>query len=44
MKAGKLIDQKIIVSPDQQIVAPINQSTNHTSIQEEETNTNLMKK
>ena len=40
MKAGKLIDQKIIVSPDQQIVAPINQSTNHTSIQEVETNTN----
>ena len=39
MKAGKLIDQKIIVSPDQQIVAPINQSQNHTSIQEVETNT-----
>ena len=44
MKAGKLIDQKIIVSPDQQIVAPINQSTNHTSIQEVETNTNTDEK
>ena len=44
MKAGKLIDQKIIVSPDQQIVAPINQSTNHTSIQEVETNTNTQEK
>ncbi|MAN49884.1 MAG: acetyl-CoA carboxylase, biotin carboxyl carrier protein [Flavobacteriales bacterium] len=44
MKAGKLIDQKIIVSPDQQIVAPINQSQNHTSIQEVETNTNTDEK
>jgi len=44
MKAGKLIDQKIIVSPDQQIVAPINQSTNHTSTQEVETNTNTDEK
>ena len=44
MKAGKLIDQKIIVTPDQQIVTPINQSQNHTSIQEVETNTNTDEK
>ena len=44
MKAGKLIDQKIIVTPDQQIVTPINQSQNNTSIQEVETNTNTDEK
>ena len=44
MKAGKLIDQKIIVNPDQQIITPINQSQNHTSIQEVETNTNTDEK
>ena len=44
MKAGKLIDQKIIVNPDQQIVTPINQSQNHTSVQELETNTNTDEK
>ena len=44
MKAGKLIDQKIIVTPDQQIVTPINQSQNHTSVQELETNTNTDEK
>ena len=44
MKAGKLIDQKIIVTPDQQIATPINQSQNHTSVQELETNTNTDEK
>ena len=44
MKAGKLIDQKIIVTPDQQIVTPINQPQNHTSIQEVEINTNTDEK
>ena len=44
MKAGKLIDQKIIVTPDQQISTPINQSQNHTSVQELETNTNTDEK
>ena len=44
MKAGKLIDQKIVVTPDQQIVTPINQPQNHTSIQEVETNTNTDEK
>ena len=54
MKAGKLIDQKIIVTPDQQIAtpinqsqnhtSPINQSQNHTSVQELETNSNTDEK